>query len=365
MDENNTNETSPNKVIEYNENGITFSEPAAKGSRFVAYAKPGDEIHFNFAIDENIRIEVIKGDVHIVFPHNATLTIVSLAALAFGEDSPKIINLEGKQLSVEDFLNKADALDYNEAKLILTNKDSVSYSDTEPDLVQVSTDNEAENEAGIPITGTGDTDTLSDGVPSNIIISNAVATIQHDYTNSGSFVTTIYTSDNPYLFDKSNLEPGTIDVSESVNLTTTVFYGSNLNQTDDVTMEGVDYAHYQYSNGEQYTDDKSSQVVPNVLDESSSTDNIYVDSHSASGQMDYVVELDYAGETRPELIEIVVPKNAVDAGVTIEGYGDTVIDSQYTDTDGNEVYRLSLLDPTGKSYITISLPENTPTTFLI
>lgn len=363
MDENNTNETSSNKVIEYNDNGITFSEPAGKGSRYVAYAKPGDEIHFNFAIDENIRIEVIKGDVHIVFPHNSTLTIVSLAALAFGEDAPKIINLEGKQLSVEDFLNKADALDYNEAKLILTNKDSVSYSDTDPNLVQVSTDNEAENEAGIPITGTGDTDTLSEGVPSNIIISNAVSTIQHDYTNAGSFVTTIYTSDNPYLFDKSNLEPGTINIVESVNLTTTVFYGANLDETGNVTMEGVDYAHYQYSNGEQYTDDKTSQVVPNTIDEASSTENIYVETHSASGRMNYVVELDYAGETRPELIEIVVPKNAVDAGVTIEGSGDTVIDSHYTDTDGSEVYRLSLLDPTGKSYINVSFPENTPTTF--
>ncbi|XWO13962.1 calcium-binding protein [Candidatus Hepatincola sp. Pdp] len=363
MDENNTNETSSNKVIEYNDNGITFSEPAGKGSRHIAYAKPGDEIHFNFSIDENIRIEVVKGDVHIVFPHNATLTIVSLAALAFGEDAPKIINLDGKQLSVEDFLNKADALDYNEAKLILTNKDSVSYSDTDPDLVQVSTDNEAENEAGIPITGTGDTDTLSDGVPSNIIISNAVSTIQHDYTNSGSFVTTIYTSDNPYLFDKSNLEPGTIEIVESVNLTTTVFYGSNVNSTGNITMEGVDYVHYQYSNGETYTDDKASQVVPNTIDESSSTENIYIDSHSASGQMDYVVELDYVGETRPELIEIVVPKNAVDAGVTIDGYDNTVIDSHYTDTDGSVVYRLSLLDPTGKSYITVSFPENTSTTF--
>ena len=115
------------QAVNYLEDSIALFQPEKAGSKYVAYVRPGDSIVLNFDLKE-FKVDIVNGDVQIVFDNASTITLASLAAIGFGANAPIIKNKDGDTYRLEDFLNAIEVLNYNEATLILANRDGVQTS---------------------------------------------------------------------------------------------------------------------------------------------------------------------------------------------------------------------------------------------
>jgi hypothetical protein len=349
-----------NKVINYEGNQISLFAPERKDQRDIAYVRPGDELVLNFDIRDSdaLKLEIVKGDLHIIFQNGSTLTLASMAALGFSENAPKLRTLDGKVLSLEEFLSVTEVLNYNEAVLILANQKQVEYSDAEPKIVQVASDQDAENDAGIPIAGQGNSDLLTNGVPAEIVNPNGVTSEVRSSFSTGSFVSTIWTSNDPYTMDKTNYLPGDTTNQELPNLVVTVKYGSNLSYAGVVSMGGNNYDEYKFENGFAYTDDANSQIEPRNITYTGSN-NVFV--NNSTENMNYVFDMKYNKGVFPSRIEIVVPKEVADFVTLSEGAG-LSFSSITANEDGDMVYAITNINPLGSMQFIMSFPEDTPIT---
>ena len=349
------------KVVNYEGNKVSLFAPEQGYQRDIAYVRPGDEVELNFDIRDQqaIKVEVVKGDLHIIFQNGSTLTLASMAAIGFGANSPKLRTLDGKVLSLEEFLSVTEVLNYNEAILILANENQVEYSEDEPKVVQVSSDQDAENDAGIPITGQGNSDLISQGVPTEVIDPNGVVANISPSVSTGPFVSTIWTTNSPYNLDKTNYLPGDTTEKNLPSLEVKVIYGSLLNYTGSQQMGSVNYDTYTFKSGENQTDDPTAQLQPREVRQGSSTNNIFI--NNSSEDMSYIFNMKYNKGIFPSRIEIVVPKSVADIITLSDGNGLNFSGSS-TDKDGNVVYSISNVNPLGIMEFLLSFPENTQIT---
>ncbi len=345
-----------NQVVSYSGNKISLYSPEKGLQRDIAYVRPGDEIDLNFDIrDTNaLKVEIVRGDVHIIFSNGSTLTLASLAAIGFSEDAPKIKTLDGKILLLEEFLSITEVLNYNEALLILANTSQIEYSDLEPKIVQVSSDQDADNDAGIPITGQGNTDLLTRGIPSEVVIPRGTVEQVNTNLSKGPFVSTIWTTDYPYVLDKSNYLPGEVDKKDLPNLQITVKYGSQLSRTGIKDINGNEYIAYEFESGLGFTDESTSQLIPNQIREESSTRDLFI--NNSSENMKYVVNMNYSRGVFPNAIDIIVPKSVDDFFKLEEGSGLSF--SSITQTEEGTRYRIAEINPTNQMEFILSFPYN-------
>lgn len=345
-----------NQVVNYNGNKISLYSPEKGQQRDIVYVRPGDEIDLNFDIRDSsaLKVEVINGDVHIVFANGSTLTLASMAAIGFIDNSPQIKTLDGKMLSLEEFLSVTEVLNYNEAVLILANKNQIEYSETEPKLVQVSSDQDAENDAGIPISGQGNTDIMSNGVPSDTLVPDGTVAEINFSVSKGSFVSTIWTTDSQYILDKSNYLPGETTSKDYPNLQITAKYGSQLTKTGTETIDGVEYTSYGFATGLGFTDDATTQLIPNDVNASNSNDNLFINNYT--DEMSYVFSLDSTKGVFPNMIEITVP-SSVDSSVTLDAGANTTF-SSIRKTEEGTVYTISDVHASGKMEFKLSFPND-------
>ncbi|MDR0483732.1 MAG: hypothetical protein LBH40_00430 [Alphaproteobacteria bacterium] len=347
-------------VVEYEGSKISLYAPEVGGKRDIAYVRPGDEINLNFDINDaaTLKVEIIKGDVHLVFANGSTLTLVSMASLGFSDSGPKIITLDGRTLTLEEFLSAAAVLNYNEALLILANENQVEYSSSEPKLIQVASDQEADNAAGTPITGQGTSDVLTKGVPADAIDTIGTVETQGTSTGRGSFVATIWTTDSPYTLDKTNYMPGDTTEKSQPNLETKVLYGSQLSNIGTTTVGGTDFMTYNFENGFGYTDDKYSQVYANTVNQGGASQNIFI--NNSSDDMKYVFNMNYTKGIAPSYIEIIIPK-AVESFVKLSEFAGMEF-SNISSTNEGTVYAISNINPIGIMQFLLSFPTNTQIT---
>ncbi|MCL2567082.1 MAG: hypothetical protein FWE18_03160 [Alphaproteobacteria bacterium] len=345
------------KVVSYAGNKVSLFAPAQGGRRDIAYVRPGDEVALNFDINDAkaLKVEIIKGDIHIVFANGSTLTLISMAAIGFGDDAPKLVTIDGRTLSLEEFLSVTSVLNYNEALLILANETQVEYSPNEPKLIQVASDQDADNTAGMPISGQGNSDVLTKGVPSDVIDSAGTVETQGVSTGRGSFVSTIWTSNYPYTLDKSNYMPGDTTPKNLPNLDVTVLYGSQLSNIGQQQVDGQNYLTFQFQNGFNYTDDKFSQLYANTVRQGGSSQDVFV--NNSTPEMSYIFNMNYTRGTFPSYIEILVPKRL--EGVIDLNPGAGLVFSNISSTDEGTVYAISDINPLGAMQFILSFAANT------
>ncbi|MDR2008695.1 MAG: hypothetical protein LBQ34_06975, partial [Alphaproteobacteria bacterium] len=343
-------------VVSYEGNKVSLYAPSQGGRRDIAYVRPGDEVALNFDIGDNkaLKVEVIKGDIHIVFANGSTLTLVSMAAIGFGDSAPRLVTMDGRTLSLEEFLSVTDVLDYNKALLILANENQVEYSNSEPKLIQIASDQDADNTAGMPISGQGNSDVLTKGVPSDVIDTTGTVEQVGVATGRGSFVSTIYSTNQPYTLDKSNYLPGDTTPKNLPSLDTTVRYGSQLSPVGNTQVDGHDYLTWQFENGFDYGDDKFSLLYANEINTHSNA-NTFI--NNSTDEMKYVFNMNYTRGTFPSYIEIVVPKKAEDIIKLEEGAG--LHFSNIQQTEDGTVYSISDINPVGVMQFIMSFAANT------
>ena len=340
------------QAVNYLEDSITLFMPEKAGSKYVAYVRPGDNIVLNFELKE-FKVDIVNGDVQIVFDNASTITLASLASIGFGSNAPVIKSNKGDTYRLEDFLNAIEVLNYNEATLILANRDGVQTSTDKPDVVTMASDQDSTLDEGTPISGVGETDKFTKGTPSAFINPNGVTLNDMSYAGKGNFVVTIYSSNSPFMKDQDSDMPGSIDKSSSANLSTKVFYGSVFENTGTGTYYGHQLSTFNFKNGIGDQKDPVSQVnsqeVKTAMDQP-----IFVQSQTKSGMMQYVTKLDYSNGVFPQEIRISVPTSLE---VTILP-GDGCSDLLSRKDGDNTVYICKSPNPLGKMNIVIEFKQN-------
>ncbi len=357
MDEDNNNaDVNTNQVVTYKDGTVSLSAPDEANKRYIAYVRPGDEIELNFDIKEesSLKVEVVKGDLHIIFANGSTLSIASMAAIGFANNAPKLRTLDGRILSLEEFLSVTEVLNYNEAVLILANRKQVNYAVEEPKIVRVSSDQEADNEAGIPVTGYGDSDIRTNGRPTAVIDPLGISENENAYFGKGTFVSTIFTTNEPFRLDQTNYLPGQTVQKNLPLLEVEVLHGSELKASSNINMNSINYSAYKFSNGLGIINEPENQLVANKIDLSTSSDNIYI--NNTTDAMRYVFSMNYLKGVFPLVIEIIVPerlKNIVklESDGTYEFF---TIDNP--SPGGGLIYRISQLSPSGKMNFIMNFP---------
>lgn len=358
-EENQVNALNNRKVIEYTQEGINLLAPEVADQRYIAYVRPKDIINLNFDL-KTLKVDVVKGDVHIIFPNGSTITLASMAAIGFDDsDAPQLVDVSnGNQLSLDDFLNTTQVLSYDKAVLILTNRDEYKLTEEASDVVRTASEQEADLEAGNPISGVGETDIATKGEQSLFINPNGITISDNALSGAGNFVVTIYSTDLPFLLDKANIFPGDVTIEKQPSVSAKVLYGSVMQNNGNINMNGRQYGYYTFASGFGDTDDSSSLLAPNVINQSGSSQNIFINNNTDA--MRYVLDLTYGGDVFPSQISLVLPKTVVNT-VNIEGI-DFDFDDVYVDADGNRVYQISNPNPRGEMQFTLSFPENTSRT---
>ena len=348
-----------NQVIFYDGNQIKISQPDTDFVNFIAYIRPNDKVVFDFEL-KDFKVDFVKGDMHIIFPNGSSITIVSLLSLAFTETPALMFDKKGNQLSIEEFLNQVEVLAYNQATLILANRDEYKMSTEKPDIIQIATDQDSTLEAGIPITGVGEADAATKGTPSNAFDPRGIVFEKNDYMGDGFYVVKLTFTNSPYNLDKDDRFPGNTEIPDEPTLDYYVYYGSKLVRAPNENMDNNGYVSYQYSNGYDFTVDPSVQAGQNDLDLSNDSSNIYINNHTKSGNMRYKVSIDYSKGVFPNKITLIVPSSVANSvSLDIPGV------SYYTEVDaetGDMLYIISSPDPIGTLSYFINFDEGMDST---
>ena len=364
-----TKDLNAKQSVVYNDNRISLYQPESSTSRNNVYTRPGDIINLNFDI-KSVRVEIINGDVHIVFANGSTMSLISLASIGFSSDAPAMRDLQGNLLSLDEFLNKAYVLNYNQAYLILTNKDNYQLSEEQPNLVSTASDNQTTFDGGTPVSGVGNIDVLTRGQPTQVFQTGAVDA-SGSLRGTGEYAITSFKSNSPFSSSSSNILPGTKVIEPKPNLTYSVLYGTDLtskgpislvNSKGDVRFFG---SSYQLSFLDSTAVDNQDVLLNSIVFPSSlatSNDNLFI--NNTSEFMEYIFDLNYAKGVFPTGIDIILQGAEKNANLSVIPYGNgTVNTSGVLSSFGGGLtgygYSLGALDSSGNSKFILRLPYAT------
>ncbi|MFL1780755.1 hypothetical protein ABSA28_00453 [Candidatus Hepatincolaceae symbiont of Richtersius coronifer] len=343
------------QVINYTDNEISIFQPDGGSGRYIAYLRPGDNILLNFDI-KTLKVDIVKGDLQILFPNGSSITLASMVALGFSSVAPTLKSVDGKVFSLEEFLNQTEVLNYNEAILILANRDSIKYSqEEEEDIIRVASEQDSTLSAGNPISGVGTIDTPTKGLESVVINQNGSVVDKNPYSGTGTYAITSTTSNMPYNSDQSQSQPGEAELALKPTLDNKVKYGSRLERGPDTLLNSINYETYYFKSGIGFTDEPTAQLVPNIVNASNTSQPIFINN---KGEMKYVLELNYGRGVFPNSIDIVVP-SAVAGDISINSSNPNIsMTGPFVNAAGNTYYKIDSPDPLGTMQINLAFPEN-------
>ncbi len=325
------------QVVEYNPTGIDINMPESSNTKAIAYVRPEDVIILNFDIND-IKVEVIEGDVQIIFNNGSTITLASLASIGFSNTAPVLQDPNGNSYSLDQFLSKAEVLNYDEAILILTNRDEVKLVNTQPKVVKQASESEADLTAGTPITGDGITDMVTKGIQSSVIDPQGKSTDTLAYSGKGAFVPNNFTTNKPFNQDNDKNKPGTSHAVKEPSVKTSIMYGSVMEKSEQITMNDTTYTPYKFKSGPFETDDPTNLLVKKDIKDTSNQ-NLFVVNRT--DKISYGLKLNYGGGVDPTSIAIFIPKS-VAAKISLDpSAGGALIGSPIVEPDGSVKYNVS------------------------
>ena len=363
------NDVKNSESVIYNENEILISPPVNALDSFVVYVRPEDKIKLNFDLKQ-VKVTFVNGDVDVIFPNGARISISSLAAIYYSDSNVEIFDLNSKKIALEDLLKNYEVLDSN-ALLILSNKDNYELIDTKEIInrIVLGSDNDGELDGGNPIAGIGQLSTPTTGKVSLTVDKTAFSTLFKQNDSTDPFPVNIYTSDLNGDTDYSNYAAGTRTITQEPILSFTWYFGYDYTSKDE-TIQGVQYSSYVLKSVRPGTNkDPLTQIDTIVIDASKNVvggQGASFDYHSDS--FDKTLEIGYGKGVKPTDIEI-VGLNVQDFGgaspdqiLSIENASTATLryDSELQDSSGKPTggYVVTNLDYDGKISLNLYIPFN-------
>ena len=363
------NDVKNSESVIYNENEILISPPVNALDSFVVYVRPEDKIKLNFDLKQ-VKVTFVNGDVDVIFPNGARISISSLAAIYYSDSNVEIFDLNSKKIALEDLLKNYEVLDSN-ALLILSNKDNYELIDTKEIInrIVLGSDNDGELDGGNPIAGIGQLSTPTTGKVSLTVDKTAFSTLFKQNDSTDPFPVNIYTSDLNGDTDYSNYAAGTRTITQEPILSFTWYFGYDYTSKNE-TIEGVQYSSYVLKSVRPGTNkDPLTQIDTIVIDASqnvSGSQGASFDYHSDS--FDKTLEIGYGKGVKPTDIEI-VGLNVQDFGgyspeeiLSIENASTAILryDPDLQDSSGKPTggYVVTNLDYDGKISLNLHIPFN-------
>jgi carbamoyl-phosphate synthase large subunit len=93
------NDVKNSESVIYNENEILISPPVNALDSFVVYVRPEDKIKLNFDLKQ-VKVTFVNGDVDVIFPNGARISISSLAAIYYSDSNVEIFDLNSKKIAL-------------------------------------------------------------------------------------------------------------------------------------------------------------------------------------------------------------------------------------------------------------------------